>query len=95
MTGEEFSTIAREAAAKRSGGSAEEAGPITAFTSDAEIAKRAGKISHTLGVPVSLVVALLNLERRVAQLEQKKTPPRYPRMETRIDSETPRNFALG
>jgi hypothetical protein len=83
FSAEDFSYHQAKGAAERSGVNPAEAGPITAFTSDTEIAQRAAKLSHAWAVPVALVAALFTLERRVAELESGKNPPAYPHLERR------------
>jgi hypothetical protein len=46
--------------------------PISAQTSDSELRQRAGKLSYAIGAPEPLVLYVLTLERRVAQLETSK-----------------------
>ncbi len=50
------------------------ANPITATTPDEEIWKRGWEIARSVGVPVAFAQYVLQLERRIAVLEQAGTP---------------------
>jgi hypothetical protein len=82
MTPEEFAQYQAKGVAQRATVNHVEV-PITAVTTDDELAKQASRLSHRWAAPAHFVLALLMLERRVAQLETSKNPPGYLGLERR------------